>query len=72
MNWFCPRGWVHDTTTHSEGLASRNAGFIRQIEMSHGPLPDKSGVPVVEDAPPVGRSKEKHLPANPTPNNLQA
>src|SRR5438309_11404555 len=39
---------VHlDTTTHSEGPASRNAGFIRQNEMSHGPLPDKSGVPVV-------------------------
>src|SRR5438552_1651968 len=31
----------------AEGPASRNAGFIRQGEMSHGPLPDKSGVPVV-------------------------
>src|SRR5438552_8372325 len=39
--------WVHlDATIHSEGPASRNAGFIRQSEMSHGPLPDKSGVPV--------------------------
>jgi hypothetical protein len=36
----------------SEGPASRNAGFIRQSEMSHGPLPDKSGVPMVcQDAP---------------------
>src|SRR5947208_16627757 len=40
------RGVHLDTTTHSEGPASRNAGFIRQSEMSHGPLPDKSGVPV--------------------------
>ena len=39
---------VHlDTATHSERTASRNAGFIRQRERSHGPLPDKSGVPVV-------------------------
>jgi len=36
-----------DSTTHSERLASRNAGFIRQSEMPHGPLPDQSGVPVV-------------------------
>ena len=40
--------WAHlNTTTHSERLANRNAGFIRQNKMPHGPLPDKSGVPVV-------------------------
>ena len=36
-----------DTTTHKKRLVSRNAGFIRQRVELHGPLPDKSGVPVV-------------------------
>ena len=36
-----------DTTTLRERLVNRNAGFIRQRDESHGPLPDKSGVPVV-------------------------
>src|SRR5438105_7945278 len=35
------------TTTQNERLASRNAGFIRQNEISRGRLPDKSGVPVI-------------------------
>ena len=30
-----------------ERLVSRNAGFIRQRDEPHGPLPDKSGVAVV-------------------------
>ncbi len=36
-----------DTTTHRERLDNRNAGFIRQRDEPHAPLPDKSGVPVV-------------------------
>jgi len=36
----------------SERLAIRNAGFIRQSEMPQGPLPDKSGVPVVVEMRP--------------------
>src|SRR5713101_708652 len=48
MLWAPARSEAHlDSTAHSERLASRNAGFIRQSEMPHEPLPDKSGVPVV-------------------------
>src|SRR6266850_3485951 len=41
-------GPVHSLTRpYKETLVSRNAGFIRQQDEPHGPLPDKSGVPVV-------------------------
>src|SRR5258706_12276996 len=36
-----------DTATYRESLVRRNAGFIQQRDEPHGPLPDKSGVPVV-------------------------
>ena len=37
-----------NTTTHIERLVGRNTGFIRQrANERHGPLPDKSGVPLV-------------------------
>src|SRR5438874_3246028 len=35
-----------DTATHRDRLLSRNAGFIRQRDEPHGPLPDESGAPV--------------------------
>jgi len=35
------------TRPHKKRLVSRNAGFIRQCDELHGPLPDKSGVPVM-------------------------
>jgi len=43
--------WAHfDIISHRERLVSRNAGFIRQRDEPHGPLPNKSGVPWCPDA----------------------
>jgi AcrR family transcriptional regulator len=42
--------FVEGSAVSSRGpsASGRNAGFIRQSEMPHGPLPDKSGVPTGE------------------------
>ena len=56
-----------DTTAQSEGPSSRNAGFIRQSEVLHGPLPDKSGVPVIPIAATVKQGAGGHSVTNRTP-----
>src|SRR5258706_5969736 len=51
-------GWTPMDTDFYRRLVSRNAGFIRQRDEPRGPLPDKSGVPVVASRCPLRSLQE--------------